>query len=252
MYLLKHDSQQATYHYSLLVKMFPQSTYASSAHWRAACGRVDIREQVETSGEVAVADCGDREIAGSLTWKGDGGHNSSPEDFLISGVNARRGITKTTDACRETRAARDGVVQGFHELVHYRGCAKRLKAILDFREDGMSVPMPNFDIDDMNVFECRFKDTRTEFDAVAGKLGKPPMRRHVSRRNIESDIGHRGPMFPVRSKRCMSVSVVQSSGSRGEHLRTSSRQAERFAEAVLRANGVLETSPAQRLAWPTV
>jgi soluble lytic murein transglycosylase len=36
MYLLKHDSQQATYHYSLLVKMFPESTYASSAHWRAA------------------------------------------------------------------------------------------------------------------------------------------------------------------------------------------------------------------------
>jgi soluble lytic murein transglycosylase len=36
MYLLKHDSQQATYHYSLLVKMFPNSTYAASAHWRAA------------------------------------------------------------------------------------------------------------------------------------------------------------------------------------------------------------------------
>jgi soluble lytic murein transglycosylase len=36
MYLLKHDSKQATYHYSLLVKMFPSSTYAASAHWRAA------------------------------------------------------------------------------------------------------------------------------------------------------------------------------------------------------------------------
>ena len=36
MYLLKHDPQQATYHYSLLVKMFPDSTYAASAHWRAA------------------------------------------------------------------------------------------------------------------------------------------------------------------------------------------------------------------------
>ena len=36
MYLLKHDSKQATYHYSLLVKMFPNSTYAASAHWRAA------------------------------------------------------------------------------------------------------------------------------------------------------------------------------------------------------------------------
>ncbi len=36
MYLLKHDAKQATYHYSLLVKMFPNSTYAASAHWRAA------------------------------------------------------------------------------------------------------------------------------------------------------------------------------------------------------------------------
>src|SRR5271156_5838489 len=36
MYLIKHDPQQATYHYSLLVKMFPSSTYAASAHWRAA------------------------------------------------------------------------------------------------------------------------------------------------------------------------------------------------------------------------
>ena len=36
MYLLKHNPKQATYHYSLLVKMFPNSTYAASAHWRAA------------------------------------------------------------------------------------------------------------------------------------------------------------------------------------------------------------------------
>jgi soluble lytic murein transglycosylase len=36
MYLLKHDAKQATYHYSLLVKMFPGSTYAASAHWRTA------------------------------------------------------------------------------------------------------------------------------------------------------------------------------------------------------------------------
>ncbi|MEI9977806.1 MAG: transglycosylase SLT domain-containing protein [Edaphobacter sp.] len=36
MYLIKHDAKQATYHYSLLVKMFPNSTYAASAHWRAA------------------------------------------------------------------------------------------------------------------------------------------------------------------------------------------------------------------------
>jgi soluble lytic murein transglycosylase len=36
MYLLKHDAKQATYHYSLLVKMFPSSTYAASAHWRTS------------------------------------------------------------------------------------------------------------------------------------------------------------------------------------------------------------------------
>jgi len=36
MYLLKHDAKQATYHYSLLVRMFPNSTYAASAHWRTA------------------------------------------------------------------------------------------------------------------------------------------------------------------------------------------------------------------------
>ena len=36
MYLLKHDSQQAIYHYELLVQLFPKSTYAPSAHWRAA------------------------------------------------------------------------------------------------------------------------------------------------------------------------------------------------------------------------
>src|SRR6266702_4311659 len=178
-------------------------------------GRVDVREEVQASGEVAVADCGDREIPDSLTWKGKGGHNSSPEDFLISGVNVRCGIPKTTDARRETSAARDGVVQGFHELVHYRGRAKCLKAILDFREDGMSVPMPNVDIDDMNVFECRSKDTRTEFDAVAGNLGKRLIRRHLPRRNIESDIGHRGPIFTVRSKRCGNSSVVPSSANKG-------------------------------------
>lgn len=36
MYLLKHDPTQTTYHYQLLVKLFPESTYAPSAHWRAA------------------------------------------------------------------------------------------------------------------------------------------------------------------------------------------------------------------------
>lgn len=36
MYILKHDAARATYHYALLAKLFPDSTYAPSAHWRAA------------------------------------------------------------------------------------------------------------------------------------------------------------------------------------------------------------------------
>ena len=43
MYLLNHDAQQAIYHYSTLVKMFPNSTYAPSAHWRAAWMNYRIR-----------------------------------------------------------------------------------------------------------------------------------------------------------------------------------------------------------------
>lgn len=36
MYLLKHDSQNAIWHYQQLYTDFPNSTYAPSAHWRAA------------------------------------------------------------------------------------------------------------------------------------------------------------------------------------------------------------------------
>jgi soluble lytic murein transglycosylase len=49
MYLLKHDAQQATYHYSLLVQMFPGSTYAASAHWRAAWMNYRIRNYAEAA-----------------------------------------------------------------------------------------------------------------------------------------------------------------------------------------------------------
>lgn len=49
MYLLKHDAQQATYHYSLLVQMFPNSTYAASAHWRAAWMNYRIRNYPEAA-----------------------------------------------------------------------------------------------------------------------------------------------------------------------------------------------------------
>lgn len=36
MYLLLHDPEQAIYHYALLTKLFPTSSYAPSAHWRTA------------------------------------------------------------------------------------------------------------------------------------------------------------------------------------------------------------------------
>ncbi|RSL15643.1 soluble lytic murein transglycosylase [Edaphobacter aggregans] len=49
MYLIKHDAKQATYHYSLLVQMFPSSTYAASAHWRAAWMNYRIRNYVEAA-----------------------------------------------------------------------------------------------------------------------------------------------------------------------------------------------------------
>jgi len=49
MYLLKHDPKQATYHYSLLVTMFPESTYAASAHWRAAWMNYRLHNYVEAA-----------------------------------------------------------------------------------------------------------------------------------------------------------------------------------------------------------
>ena len=49
MYLIKHDAKQATYHYSLLVKMFPTSTYAASAHWRAAWMNYRLRNTAEAA-----------------------------------------------------------------------------------------------------------------------------------------------------------------------------------------------------------
>jgi len=73
MYLLKHDPQQATYHYALLVKLFPKSLYAPSAHWRAAwmnyrqhnyaeAARL-MEEQIQMFG-------GGIEIPGALYWRG--------------------------------------------------------------------------------------------------------------------------------------------------------------------------------------
>jgi soluble lytic murein transglycosylase len=73
MYLLKHDPQQATYHYSLLVKMFPKSTYAPSAHWRAAWMNYRLHNYAEAARlmeeQVQMFGAG-IEVPGALYWRG--------------------------------------------------------------------------------------------------------------------------------------------------------------------------------------
>jgi soluble lytic murein transglycosylase len=73
MYLLKHDAKQATYHYSLLVKMFPESTYAASAHWRAAWMNYRQRNYTEAArlmDEQIEAYPEGIEVPSALYWRG--------------------------------------------------------------------------------------------------------------------------------------------------------------------------------------
>jgi len=73
MYLLKHDAAQAIYHYGLLVKMFPNSTYAPSAHWRAAWMNYRTRNYPEAArlmDEQIERYPGGQEIPGALYWRG--------------------------------------------------------------------------------------------------------------------------------------------------------------------------------------
>src|SRR5207253_10646500 len=73
MYLLKRDAKQAIYHYSALVKMFPNSTYAPSAHWRAAWLNYRIRNYAEAArlmDEQLVRYPGGLEIPAALYWRG--------------------------------------------------------------------------------------------------------------------------------------------------------------------------------------
>jgi soluble lytic murein transglycosylase len=49
MYLLKHDAGQAIYHYTTLVTLFPNSTYAPSSHWRAAWMNYRMRKYSEAA-----------------------------------------------------------------------------------------------------------------------------------------------------------------------------------------------------------
>jgi soluble lytic murein transglycosylase len=73
MYLLKHDAKQATYHYSLLVKMFPKSTYAASAHWRTAWMNYRLHNYSEAARlmeEQIEGYSGGIEVPGALYWRG--------------------------------------------------------------------------------------------------------------------------------------------------------------------------------------
>jgi soluble lytic murein transglycosylase len=73
MYLLKHDAKQATYHYSLLVKMFPNSTYAASAHWRTAWMNYRLHNYEEAArlmDEQIQGYSAGIEVPGALYWRG--------------------------------------------------------------------------------------------------------------------------------------------------------------------------------------
>jgi soluble lytic murein transglycosylase len=73
MYLLKNDAKQAIYHYSTLVAMFPRSTYAPSAHWRAAWLSYRTRNYPEAArlmDEQIVQFAGGSEIPNALYWRG--------------------------------------------------------------------------------------------------------------------------------------------------------------------------------------
>ncbi len=73
MYLLKHDAQQAIYHYSTLVTLFPNSSYAPSAHWRAAWMNYRIRNYSEAArlmDEQIQRYNGGIEVPSALYWRG--------------------------------------------------------------------------------------------------------------------------------------------------------------------------------------
>ena len=73
MYLLKHDPTQAIFHYSKLVALFPNSTYAPSAHWRAAWQNYRLRNYPEAArlmDEQIVRYPAGIEVPGAIYWRG--------------------------------------------------------------------------------------------------------------------------------------------------------------------------------------
>lgn len=73
MYLLKHDSEQAIYHYELLVQLFPKSTFAPSAHWRAAWMNYRLRNYGQAArlmDEQIIRYAAGIEAPSALYWRG--------------------------------------------------------------------------------------------------------------------------------------------------------------------------------------
>ena len=72
MYLLLHDSTQTLYHYGLLIRMFPDSTYAPSAHWRMAWTNYRTRQYTQAARlmeEQVTRYPGGLEIPSALYWR---------------------------------------------------------------------------------------------------------------------------------------------------------------------------------------
>ncbi|WP_420874540.1 hypothetical protein [Paraburkholderia tropica] len=152
-------------------------------------GRVDIRKEIEAGIEIAVADGVDREIACLMTGKRLRGHPDSP-DCLIACVNRRSRIAKTTNTRLEAGTPGNRAVETFHEAVHDRCSTKRVEPILDFRENGLTVSMPNGGINHVNIADFHFEFLGAEFDAIARQFAKLRIGRHPVRANMESQVGH--------------------------------------------------------------
>ena len=73
MYLLTHDTDQAIYHYQMLVDRFPNSIYAPSAHWRVAWMNYRLRKYSDAArlmDEQIVRYAAGIEAPSALYWRG--------------------------------------------------------------------------------------------------------------------------------------------------------------------------------------
>ncbi len=73
MYLLTHDTDQAIFHYKLLVEHFPTSVYAPSAHWRVAWMYYRLRRYTDAAkwmDEQIVRYGAGVEASSALYWRG--------------------------------------------------------------------------------------------------------------------------------------------------------------------------------------